>query len=106
MGLVKTLNIPAQALKIFYLENLVPRGLLERTSPPGLEILEYIIAGIFGLFSILALRGIFEEIFVNNYATMGGEDPTQGSSSLLGSKTGGVGAAATNTSDDAYRRKR
>jgi NADH:ubiquinone oxidoreductase subunit 3 (subunit A) len=84
MGLVKTLHIPTYILNFFNLENL--------------EILEYIIAGIFGLVSRLGFRGIVEGIFVDNYATMAGEDPTQGSSSPLGSKIGDVGT--TNTSND------
>ena len=84
MGLVKTLHIPTYILNFFNLENL--------------EILEYIIAGIFGLVSRLGFRGIVEGIFVDNYATMGGEDPTQGSSSPLGSKTGDVGT--TNASNE------
>lgn len=84
MGLVKTLHIPTYILNLFNLENI--------------EFLENIIAGFFGLVSRLGLKGIVEGIFIDNYATMGGEDPTQGSSSPIGSKTGSVGT--TNTSND------
>jgi hypothetical protein len=84
MGLVKTLHIPTYILNLFNLENI--------------EFLENIIAGFFGLVSRLGLKGIVEGIFIDNYATMGGEDPTQGSSSPIGSKPGSVGT--TNTSND------
>jgi NADH:ubiquinone oxidoreductase subunit 3 (subunit A) len=70
MGLVKTLHIPMYILNFLNLEDI--------------ESLEYIIAGIFGIVSRLGLRGLIEGIFVDNYATMGGEDPTQGSSSPEG----------------------
>lgn len=85
MGLVKTLHIPTYILNLFNLENI--------------EFLEYIIAGFFGLVSRLGFKGIVEAIFVDNYATMGGEDPTQGSSSQLGSKTGSVGTTGTSSND-------
>jgi hypothetical protein len=84
MGLVKILHIPTYILNLFNLENI--------------ELLEYIIVGFFGLVSRLGFRGLIEGIFVDNYATMGGENPTQGSSSPLDSKTGSVGS--TGTSDD------
>jgi len=84
---VKTLHIPMYILDFFNLEHI--------------ELLEYIIAGIFGLVSRLGFRGIIEAIFVDNYATMGGEDPTQGSSFPV--KTGGV--ATTNTSDEGLQEK-
>jgi NADH-ubiquinone oxidoreductase chain 3 len=84
MGLVKTLNIPTYILDFFGLEKL--------------ELLEYIIAGFFGLVSRLGFRGIVEGIFLENYATMGGEDPTQGSS--LGDSSGTMGSVGgTDTSN-------
>jgi len=85
MGLVKTLHIPTYILNLFNLENI--------------ELLEYIIAGFFGLVSRLGFKGIVEGIFVDNYATMGGEDPIQGNSSPLGSKTGSVGTTGTSSKD-------
>src|SRR5690348_9257639 len=85
MGLVKTLHIPTYILNLFNLENI--------------EFLEYIIAGFFGLVSRLGFKGIVEGIFVDNYATMGGEDPIQGNSSPLGSKTGSVGTTGTSSKD-------
>lgn len=85
MGLVKTLHIPTYILNLFNLENI--------------EFLEYIIAGFFGLVSRLGFKGIVEAIFVDNYATMGGEDPTQVSSSPLGSKTGSAGTTGTSSKD-------
>jgi len=85
MGLVKTLHIPTYILNLFNLENI--------------EFLEYIIAGFFGLVSRLGFKGVVEGIFLDNYATMGGEDPTQGSNSPLGSKTGSVGATGTSSDD-------
>lgn len=81
MGLVKILHIPTSILNLFNLENI--------------ELLEYIIVGFFGLVSRLGFRGLIEGIFVDNYATMGGENPTQGSSSPLDSKTGSVGSTGT-----------
>jgi len=66
MGLVKTLDIPTYILNFFNLQE-------------NLELLEYIIAGIFGLVSRLGFKGLIEGIFLDNYATMGGEDPIQGS---------------------------
>lgn len=82
MSLVKTFYIPMHILNFLNLENL--------------ELLEYIIIGFFGLVSRWGFIGIFEGIFVDHYATMGG-DPTQGSSSPLGSGPSGI--SATNTSD-------
>lgn len=79
MGLVKTLDIPMHILNFFNFHE-------------SLELLDYIIVGIFGLVTRLGFRGIVEEIFGDNYATMGGEDPTEGSSS--GSKIGDVEANA------------
>jgi hypothetical protein len=77
MSFVKTLGISTYILNLFNLESIV--------------IFEYIIIGIFGLVSRLGFRGIVEAIFAENYATMGGEDPSQGSSSPLDSNTGSVG---------------
>jgi len=85
MGLVKTLHIPTYILNLFNLENI--------------ELLEYIIAGFFGLVSRLGFKGVVEGIFLDNYATMGGEDPIQGNSSPLGSKTGSVGSTGTSSKD-------
>jgi hypothetical protein len=80
MGLVKTLDIPTYILNFFNLQE-------------NLELLEYIIAGIFGLVSRLGFKGLIEGIFLDNYATMGGEDPIQGS--ISGSKPGGVGGSGS-----------
>jgi hypothetical protein len=55
MGLVKTLNIPTYILNFFNLQE-------------NLELLEYIIAGIFGLVSRLGFKGLIEGIFMDNYA--------------------------------------
>ena len=85
MGLVKTLQIPMYILNFLNLEDI--------------EWLEYIIAGFFVIVSKLGLRGLIEGAFVDNYATMGGEAPTQGSSSPLGSKTGGVGTTEVSGSN-------
>lgn len=80
---MKILHIPTYILDIFNLEST--------------ELLEYIIAGFFGLISRLSLKGIVEEIFVDNYATMGGEgeNSTQGGNSSLGSKRGDVNGTNT-----------
>jgi len=85
MSLVKTLHIPMYILNFLNLENI--------------ELLEYILLGIFGLVSRWGFIGIIEGVFIDNYATIGSEDPTQGSSSPLGdgSKPGGV--IVTDTSD-------
>ena len=83
MSFVKTLHVPMSILNFLNLENL--------------ESLEYIILGFLGLVSGLGLKGLAEGIFIDNYATMGGEDPTQKSSS--GSKAGGVGATDTSEGD-------
>jgi group I intron endonuclease len=91
IGLVKILHIPTYILGIFNLESL--------------ELLEYIIAGFFGLVSRLSLKGIVEGIFVDNYATMGGENPTQGGNSSLGSKGAGVSGTNTLNSDLAEKGK-
>jgi hypothetical protein len=85
MSLVKTLGICMYILNFFNLENI--------------ELLEYIIVGIFGLVSRLGFRGIVEAIFADNYATMGGEDPTQESSSPLDSKTGSAGTTDASNDD-------
>lgn len=81
IGLVKILHIPTHILDIFNIESV--------------ELLEYIIAGFFGLVSRLTLKGMVEGIPVDNYATMGGENSTQGGNSSLGSKRGDV--SGTNT---------
>jgi hypothetical protein len=81
IGLVKILHIPTHILDIFNIES-------------G-EFLEYVIAGFFGLVSRLTLKGMVEGIPVDNYATMGGENSTQGGNSSLGSKRGDV--SGTNT---------
>lgn len=86
VGYVKTQGIPLYILNIFGLDT-------------G-GILEYIIAGIFGLVLKLGLKGAIELITENTYATMGGEDPTEGSNSPLDSKSGGVRTSTTDTSDD------
>jgi NADH:ubiquinone oxidoreductase subunit 3 (subunit A) len=91
IGLVKILHIPTYILGIFNLESL--------------ELLEYIIAGFFGLVSRLSLKGIVEGIFVDNYATMGGENPAQGGNSSLGSKGAGVSGTNTLNSDLAEKGK-
>lgn len=69
MGLVKTLGIPMFILSFLCLENS--------------ELLQYIVAGMFGVVSRLGFKGILEEISNINYATMG-EDPTNGSSPSYG----------------------
>jgi len=81
IGLVKILHIPTHILDIFNIES-------------G-EFLEYVIAGFFGLVSRLTLKGMVEGIPVDNYATMGGENSTQGGNSSLDSKRGDV--SGTNT---------
>jgi hypothetical protein len=91
MSLVKTLGISMYILNIFNVENI--------------ELFDYIIAGIFGLVSRLGFRGIVEAIFADNYATMGGEDPTQGSSSPLDSKTGSVGTASNDNLPEKGKQK-
>jgi NADH-ubiquinone oxidoreductase chain 3 len=83
ISLVKTLGIPMYILNLLNLENI--------------EWLEAIILWLAGLVSISGSKGLVQEIFINNYATMGGEDPTPTQESSSGSQTGGVGA--TNTSD-------
>jgi NADH-ubiquinone oxidoreductase chain 3 len=84
VGYVKTQGIPSYILNLFGLE--------------GWEVLEYTIAGVFCLVLKLGLKGVIELVTENTYATMGGEDPTQGSNSPLDSKPGGV--RATDSSDD------
>jgi hypothetical protein len=84
VGWVKTQGIPSYILNLFGLE--------------AGEVLDYTIAGVFGLVFKLGLKGVIELITENTYATMGGEDPTQGSNSPLDSKPGGV--RATDSSDD------
>src|SRR5690606_2701059 len=69
MGLVKTLGIPMFILSFLCLENS--------------ELLQYIVAGMFGVVSRLGFKGNLEEISNINYATMG-EDPTNGSSPSYG----------------------
>jgi len=91
MSLVKTLGISMYILNIFNVENI--------------ELFDNIIAGIFGLVSRLGFRGIVETLFTGNYATMGGEDPTQGSSSPLDSKTGSVGTASNDNLPEKGKQK-
>jgi len=83
ISLVKTLGIPMYILNLLNLENI--------------EGLEVIILGLAGLVSRLGFKDLVEEIFIGNYATMGGEDPTQESSP--DSKTGGVGATDISDGD-------
>jgi NADH-ubiquinone oxidoreductase chain 3 len=83
ISLVKTLGIPMYILNFLNLENI--------------EGLEVIILGLAGLVSRLGFKDLVEEIFIGNYATMGGEDPTQESSP--DSKTGGVGATDISDGD-------
>ena len=66
---MKILHIPTHILDIFNIESV--------------ELLEYVIAGFFGLVSRLTLKGMVEGIPVDNYATMGGENSTQGGNSSL-----------------------
>ena len=61
----------------------------------NIEWLEAIILWLAGLVSISGSKGLVQEIFINNYATMGGENSTQGGNSSLGSKRGDV--SGTNT---------
>lgn len=83
ISLVKTLGITMYILNLLNLESI--------------EWLEAIILGFVGLVLRLGFKDLVEEIFIDNCATMGGEDPTPTQESSPGSKTGGVGA--TETSD-------
>jgi hypothetical protein len=58
MAIVKTLHIPTYILNLFNVEDI--------------EMLEYLILGVFGLIFRLGIKGVVEEIPTELYATVGG----------------------------------
>jgi hypothetical protein len=60
MAIVKTLHIPTYILNLFNVEDI--------------EMLEYLILGVFGLIFRLGIKGVVEEIPTELYATMDGGD--------------------------------